>query len=248
MNNFNFILCYFLDAKLSGIQNKKLLLTKINFCLMSKPDTQISQRIISAINFDKRIFFILLSLLFILVRFVINDIILETIPGHEELSKDGSLTFFHIFNGLNYIWTPFSILWKVTVICFFIWTGSFGLGFKISYLDLWKFVLVAEAIFLLPELITMLVFLNAGQGIQFEQIKQYFPLSLAALVDLSIISSKYHYPLKSLNLFEVFYALFLVLGVHTYSKRNLKESALIVIVGYLLPFLSWLTFYVLAYR
>ncbi|MCH7402984.1 sulfate ABC transporter permease [Belliella kenyensis] len=215
---------------------------------MSKPDSQVAQRILDTINFDKRIFFIILCFLFITIRFVTNDIILDTIYAGRELSENGSLSFFHLFNALHYIWTPFSILWKVTLITFFLWTGAFALGYKINFKPLWTFVLVAETVFILPELIKMIIFISPSSDTSFQDIQNFSAFSLASLFDLDGISSKYHYPLKALNLFEVLYAFILTLGVHTYSKRNLKESFLIVLVGYVFVYLVWLMFYILVYK
>ncbi|MCH7411597.1 sulfate ABC transporter permease [Belliella sp. DSM 111904] len=215
---------------------------------MSKPDSQTAQRILETINFDKRLFFIILSLLFIIIRYVTNDIILDTIYAGRELSENGSLSFFHIFNALHYIWTPFSILWKVTLITFFLWTGSFALGFRINFKPLWAFVLIAETVFILPELVKMIVFLSPSPDTTFQEIQNYSALSLASLLDLNTINPQYHYPLKALNVFEILYIYLLTMGVHTYSKRNLKESFLIVIVGYVFVFLIWLTFYILVYK
>lgn len=215
---------------------------------MVKPKSQIAQRIEDIINFDKRLFFIFIVLIFIVIRFITNEIILEAIPGYEQLSQDGSLTFFHIFNALHYIWTPFALLWKFTLTAFILWTGAFVLGYKISFRELWKFALVAEIIFIFPELIKLFIFLNPADNLTFQEIKDYYPLSLMSILDTTEIHRKYFYPLQTINLFEVIYWGLLTLGVHTFSKRSLKESSIIVLVGYVMILFLWLFFYILVYK
>lgn len=215
---------------------------------MAKPASQLAQRIEDLINFDKRLFFVVLVMFYLMIRFVTNDIILESIPGYEKLSQDGSLTFFFIFNALHYIWTPFELLWKFTLTSFTIWTGVFILGYKVSFRAMWKFVLVAEFIFIFPELLKLLIFISPSGSISAQEIKDYYPLSLMSLLDTTEIHRRFFYPLKTLNIFEIIYCGILTLGVHTYSRRSLKTSFMMVLFGYVLPMVGWLVFYILVYK
>lgn len=215
---------------------------------MSKPQTIISQRMESLLDFDKRLFFFVLVIFFILIRYITNDLILESIPGYEKLEQDGSLTIFHIFNTLNYLWTPFALLWKFTLTAFIIWTGSFAFGYKTSFVKLWQFALFAEILFIVPELLKMIYFIQPAEGTTFQEIRDFYPFSLFSLVDAQSVASKYHYPLRALNLFELIYIILLVLGFHTISKRSIKESVLVILFSYVLFFLLWLIFYILVYK
>ena len=215
---------------------------------MSKPQTLISQRMESVLDFDKRLFFFLLVIFFILIRYITNDLILESIPGYEKLEKDGSLTIFHIFNTLNYLWTPFALLWKFTLTAFIIWTGSFAFGYKTSFVKLWQFALFAEIVFIVPELLKMIYFIQPADGVTFQEIRDFYPFSLFSMIDAHLVASKYHYPLRALNLFELIYIILLVLGFHTISKRSIKESILVILFSYVLFFLLWLIFYILVYK
>lgn len=215
---------------------------------MSKPQTLISQRMESILDFDKRLFFFVLVIFFILIRYITNDLILQSIPGYEKLEKDGSLTIFHIFNTLNYLWTPFALLWKFTLTAFIIWTGSFAFGYKTSFVKLWQFALFAEIVFIVPELLKMIYFIQPAEGVTFQEIRDFYPLSLFSLIDAQSVASKYHYPLRALNLFELLYITLLVLGFHTISKRSMKESVLVILCSYVLFFLLWLVFYILVYK
>jgi hypothetical protein len=202
----------------------------------------------SILDFDKRLFFFVLVIFFILIRYITNDLILQSIPGYEKLEKDGSLTIFHIFNTLNYLWTPFALLWKFTLTAFIIWTGSFAFGYKTSFVKLWQFALFAEIVFIVPELLKMIYFIQPAEGVTFQEIRDFYPLSLFSLIDAPTVAAKYHYPLRALNLFELIYITLLVFGFHTVSKRSLKESTIVILFSYVLFFLLWLVFYILVYK
>lgn len=215
---------------------------------MMQEKTTISQRIESLLDFDKRIFFFILVIFFLAVRFLTNDIILKSIPGYEELDREGSFTIFHIFNTLNYLWTPFSLLWKFTLTAFIIWTGSFAFGFKVSFVKLWHLALFGELIFLLPEILKMTYFIQPQEGISYQDIQNFYPFSLFMLMDADQIPKQYHYPLRALNLFELIYIGFLALGFHTISRQKISTSFLVILGSYVCFFLLWLLFYILVYK
>lgn len=214
---------------------------------MGLPSTNLSQRTEEAINFDKRLFFLLLVFLFVVIRYLTDDLILQSIPGYRELQKEGAFTYFHLFNTLDYIWTPFSLLWKFTLTAFTIWVGAFMGGYKLSYKELWKFAMVAETVFVFPELIRLLWFL-LEEPESFLSIQNFHPLSLFSLVNPDVVDPRYHYPLGALNLFEVAYWILLAVGVHTISRRSLSTSLAIVLCSYTLCFLLWLGFYIIVYK
>ena len=215
---------------------------------MSQNPSPISQRIEANLDFDKRLFFFILVILFLLVRYVTNDLILQSIPGYDKLESEGSFMIFHVFNALDYIWTPFALLWKFTATAFVIWLGAFAFGYKAPFVRLWQFVMVAEFIFIFPELIKMLVYIKPSDSVTYEEIRGYYPLSLFSLVNPANIAAKYHYPLRAINLFELIYIVFLIFGFHTVSRRSLAESTFVVLFSYALMFLLWLLFYSLVYK
>lgn len=215
---------------------------------MAIPQTSISQRIQDIIDFDKRLFFLVLVILFLLIRYVTNDLILQSIPGYEQLEAEGSFTIFHIFNALNYLWTPFALIWKFTLTAFVIWTGGFAFGYKTSFVKLWQFILVAEIIFVFPELIKLLYFIQPSDSVTYLEVKNFYPLSLYNLIDPENILAKFIYPLQVINLFEILYIFVLILGFHTISRRNLKESTLVILFSYIICLLMWLGFFIMVYK
>lgn len=215
---------------------------------MNLPTTSLSQRTEEIINFDKRIFFIFLVALFLSIRYLTNELILQSIPGFKTLEKEDSLTYFHIFNAFNYLWTPVGLIWKFTLTAFTLWIGGFVAGFKLPYRDLWKFTMTAEIIFIFPEMIRLLWYLGMEQAQNFQVIENFHPLSLFSLFDAEQVEKKYHYPLSALNLFEAVYMLVLAIGVHTISRRSFTSSLVVTLCSYTLFFLLWLVFYILVYK
>ncbi len=215
---------------------------------MAKPASPIAQRLEELIDFDKRLYFLLLVLIFLVIRYLTNLLILESIPDFESLEKQGGLMFFHIFNTLNYLWTPFALLWKFTVIGFLFWSIGLMVGYKANFKELWKFALVAEVVFIFPELLRLLVYMNPSGNVSYFEIQNFEPLSALWIVGPSNVAEKYHYPLSVLNIFELIYGVLWVLGFHTISRRSLEESTLVVCIAYFFPLLLWLGFYIGAYR
>jgi len=207
-----------------------------------------AQRLSELIDFDKRVFFILLLLIFLMIRYFTNILILEAIPEYERLDAQGDLMFFHIFNALNYLWTPFALLWKFTVIAFLFWSIGLMIGYKADFKELWKFALVAESVFILPELLRLLVYSNPSRNVTYLEIQNFEPLSALWIVGPENVADKFQYPLSVLNIFEVIYGIFWVYGFHMISRRTLTESTLVVLLAYFLPLFIWLSFYIGAYR
>jgi hypothetical protein len=215
---------------------------------MATPASPLAQRVMENLDFDKRLFFLVLVTFFFVIRYLTNSLILESIPEYSRLEGQGDLLFFHIFNTLDYIWTPFALLWKFTVIAFLFWSIGLMVGFKTKFKELWKFALVAELVFIFPELLRLLVYLNPSSNVTYLEIQNFEPLSALWIVGPQNIDQRFHYPLSVINIFELFYGAVWVLGFHALSRRSLKESALVVLISYFLPLLIWLGFYIGAYR
>jgi hypothetical protein len=215
---------------------------------MAKPASPLARRLTEATDFDKRLFFLVLLLIFIIIRYLTNTLILEAIPEYDRLNEQGDLMFFHIFNTLDYLWTPFALLWKFTVVAFLFWSMGLMIGFKVRFKELWKFALVSEVVFVFPELLRLLVYLNPSENVSYLEIQNFEPLSALWLVGPENIDQRFHYPLSVLNIFELIYGALWVVGFHTISRRSLQESTLVVLVAYFLPLLIWLGFYAGAYR
>lgn len=82
----------------------------------------------------------------------------------------------------------------------------------------------------------------------YHDIRAFYPLSLINLVDYFSIDSRYAYPLRALNVFEVAYWFVLVSGIHHFARKEKKIVWLIVLCSYVLIFFLWLCFYMIVYK
>lgn len=215
---------------------------------MAKTLSPEAERLKELIDFDKRLYFLILVIIFLAIRYLTNILILEAIPDYENLEATGSFMIYHIFNALNYLWTPFALLWKFTVISFLFWLGAFMIGYKVPYKELWRFALVAEVIFIFPELIRLVVYLNPGSGVTYKEIDEFRAFSMLSLLGSENVSQQYHYALGTINVFEILYGILWIYGFHMISRRNLRESSLVVLLSYFFPLAIWLSFYVMVYK
>ncbi len=215
---------------------------------MAKPLSPEAERLKELIDFDKRLYFLILVVLFLVIRYLTNILILEAVPDYENLEATGSFMIYHIFNALNYLWTPFALLWKFTVISFLFWLGAFMIGYKVPYKELWKFALVAEVVFIFPELIRLLAYLNPDSGVTFKEIDDFRAFSMLSLIGSENVGQQYHYALGTINIFEILYGILWMYGFHMISRRSLGESSLVVLLSYFFPLAIWLSFYVIVYK
>ena len=121
-------------------------------------------------------------------------------------------------------------------------------GYKITYSRLWQIVLVSEMLFLLPDLIKTVWFILVETDPTYWDVRAFYPLSLMNLFDYEVLESRWHYPLKSINLFEVIYWFLLVQLIHVSAKKKISYAYSIVFSSYVLFFFIWLGFYVIVYK
>ena len=108
--------------------------------------------------------------------------------------------------------------------------------------------MAAEFIFLIPEFLKIGWFLFVETDPTLPDIRAFYPFSLMNLVDFTTIQKQYAYPLRALSIFEIFYVLVLVNGVHFYARRYKKAAWWIVSASYILIFLLLLVFYIIVYK
>lgn len=197
----------------------------------------------------KRIpFFLIICLLTFLVLFIKKTFIEYEITAFQILDERGELGMFKLISSLQYLTIPLVYLIKFTFIAFFLWVGCFGFGYKVTYSNCWHIVLVAEIIFIFPEIIKVIWFMVFETDPNFGEVRAFYPFSLMNFFNFETVESKWHYPLKSLNLFEIIYWFLLVAGIYVKSHKIYRQSVIIGIFGYVLPFIFWLGYYTLIYK
>lgn len=201
----------------------------------------------SIFSTPKRQTFLLLCLATLAVLYVKKSMIENETVAFEFLADQPAGSFLYVRSALQYFSIPLIYSLKFTSLGFVIWVGCFLFGYRVTYSQCWGIVLVAEFVFLIPELIKVAWFLTAHSDPNIFEIQAFYPLSLMNLVDFRELPTRYAYPFKALNLFEPLYWYFLALGIKHFAKRGMKPAWTIVLAFYIPVFLMWLVFYMIVY-
>ncbi len=193
-------------------------------------------------------FFFLLCLITFLLLFIKKNFIEFEISAFQILDERGQMGMFKAISAMQYLSIPIIYLVKFTFIGFFIWVGCFGFGYRVTYAECWHIVMVSEIVFVLPEIVKIFWFLFVETDPIFAQVRAFYPLSLMNFFNFENVADKWHYPLKSLNLFEIVYWLFIIAGIYVKSQKLYRQSVIIGIFGYILPFAFWLWYYTVVYK
>lgn len=199
-------------------------------------------------SIDKRVFFIFLCLITFLLLFIKKSFIESQIAAFEILEQRGEMGFYHLLNALQYFSIPIVYLYKFTVVAFILWIGCFMFGYKVFYSQLWQLVMFAEVIFFGAEILKIIWFIFIQTDPDIWDVRAFYPFSIINFFDYKEVGDAWHYPLKALNLFEVFYWGFLVYGVQFLSNKRKDISLYIVLSSYVLWFFLWLVFFILIYK
>lgn len=197
---------------------------------------------------DKRLLFVLLCLLSILLLYFKISFIENETAAFEFLQDRPEGFILRMISALQLFSIPLVYLWKFTVIAFVIWVGCFLYGYRVTYKQCWGVALVCEFIFLVPEVLKILWFTLIETDPTIHDIRAFYPLSLMHFFDYYSLDRKWAYPLRALNLFEVIYWFALVEGIHAYARKDKRIVRLIVMSSYIFIFVMWLGFYVIVYK
>jgi hypothetical protein len=211
------------------------------------PETQ-SHEAKSLFAADKKLTFTLLLLASVTLLYVKIFFIENETAAFEFLQDRPEGAILRALNALKFVAIPVIYLWKFTVIAFVIWVGCFMYGYRVTYSQCWGVVIVAEYIFLIPELVKIFWFMVVINDPSYYEIRAYYPLSLIQFVTYSEIDTRWAYPLRALNVWEIGYWFLLVEGIHHFARKQKKIVWLIVACSYILLFFFWLGFYAIVYK
>ena len=82
-------------------------------------------------------FFIVLSIIYIILFLLKRMLIIDGIAAFEILQERGEMWVFDLFFGLKYISIPVFLAWKFTLTTFLIWVGCFMFGYRLTFSQLW---------------------------------------------------------------------------------------------------------------
>ncbi len=190
-------------------------------------------------------FFTVLCLLYFASLIIKRMFIIDSIAAFEILQERGEMWIMDLFLGMQYLGVPFFLAWKFTLTSLILWIGCFMFGYRITYAQLWKMVMIMELVFIVPELLKVAWFTLVKTDPTYHDYVAFYPLSLINFFSYENLNPDWHYPLKALNAFELIYWCLLIVGIFWLSNKNLKISALITLSSYILFFLLWLGYYLI---
>jgi len=187
---------------------------------------------------------LLLIISFSILFFIYNNYILNESLYYKSFKNDYNYDQIVSFLSVKvkYQWVVLLILLiivmlKLPLVSLILWMGFYLSNYDVEWSSILKIVTKAEFIFLIPMLISIIWFGIFFTEYSLHSLHNFHPLSLLSLLDSEHIHRVWIYPLKTLNVFELCYLLYL-----GYEGRNLAniefDSPLSIIAKSYLPFLA----------
>jgi hypothetical protein len=203
----------------------------------------------SSIKFEKISFwfvFLLLCLAYWCILFF-SDQLIFTESFYRDYygqfsvgSIESVLDFQSRFWWIGYAFQPVVVLSKALFLVFCVSVGAFIIDVKFQAQSLLKIGIISDAVFVMSSLwVAINIYLNI-ETINFQSLLNINSLSLLSYLGTENVVPWLHYPLQTLNLFEVAYVLCISWLLSKQWKPNFVESLNIVIPSYGIGLLIWM--------
>lgn len=212
---------------------------------MPPPVNSIDTHDSSLYSLQKRQLFLLLCVCTLLLLYIKKSMIENETAAFEFMADQPEGSILHLRSLLQYLSIPLIYAWKFTVLGFVVWVGCFMFGYRVTFSQCWQVVLVAEYVFLIPEVIKIFWFLFIDVNPNYYDIRAFYPLSVMNFFSYQDLDSRYAYPFKALNFFEILYMVAVAFGLKHFARRGWRPAWMIVIGFYLPLLLLWLVFYMI---
>lgn len=192
--------------------------------------------------------YILLSISFTIITEITNKIInLKNLLHHflsNFLTTDQVNNYFEFQNQwhwLTYLYVPLIILIKTLIIATVLFIGTFLLSREAKYSSIWNIVLKAEFIFSLVPIFKVFWFLFFQTKYDLNDVQNFYPLSALNITGYKNLEIWFIYPFQVLNLFELFYIIYLGFQIGKLTNTNADYGLKIVALSYIPSLLLWVT-------
>lgn len=205
----------------------------------------------SYVNIDKRLLFVMICLLNILLMVFTKGFVLTKDAYYNSLSEQLSverigqlISYSQKWEWIGYFIIPIILLVKLALIAMSLNIGSILLNIRVEFKSLFQIVLLAEPIFILAEIIRNLWFYFFISDISLEYIQIFYPLCLTNFFTINEIPSWLIYPLQKINIFEITYWFLLAYLLQKVIKKTIWKSFEFVISTYGFGLVIWVVFVV----
>jgi hypothetical protein len=175
---------------------------------------------------DKRILFVIFSLILVLCAVALNRaIITDKVYFNtysDQLGHDRIETLIHYrkrLEWIGYLMVPAGLAAKLLLITLSIQIGLLFINYRIRFRSVFHVVLVSESVFIIAQILRIMILYLMDLN-TLEDINNFYPLSLESILNAESVPGWFIYPLKMANLFTVIYFFILACGLSAVLKRK----------------------------
>lgn len=206
-----------------------------------------TEKIRTLFSFDKRIFFVVLCLTYVLVMDLFQNMVLSDSMYYEAWGQQLAQERIERMLELNKKWAwvgfvlmPIFMLVRMCFTTLCLLSAAILQDIKIGFRRIFQIVLLAEVVYLIPAVISLVYFLLIASSYTLEDVQSFDYYSLRALVGKGSIPIWLTYAFASLNIFEVVYWCVLAMGFALALRRTWSEMFGLVLSGYGTGLLLWI--------
>jgi hypothetical protein len=194
-------------------------------------------------NIQVSVLFVFITAIYLVLAYISDQFILGDEVYIRSFSDQTIETILNIrerYGWLNYVFMPLTLFLKIFFPALCISIGAVLSSLEFKFKTFFKAVLLAEAVFILAQIVYLINLSQHLDALTIETSLNYFPLSVLSIYGVENVVPWLHYPLQTLNLFEVFYILIISWLLSKQWKPNFIESLNIVLPSYGTGLLLWL--------
>jgi hypothetical protein len=184
-----------------------------------------------------------LILIWLSKTFLINEVAFYN-AFSSQLTYERSIQLFDEMKKLSwisYVIAPVILLLKFLIITFVIYTGAFfyNVQTRISLSSIFRIVIASELVFVIGGFIKFLWFYLFAGNYNLNDLGFFYPMSLINFFNKSELSKVWIYPFQTVNLFHIFYILFISYGLNKICSIEKSCSDKIVLSSYIPALVIW---------
>ncbi|MEQ8240312.1 MAG: hypothetical protein RIA69_13930 [Cyclobacteriaceae bacterium] len=184
------------------------------------------------------------SIVYLYQKYLLTDIVIEDhLVNQMSLDRIQELLKFRDkYSWINYATIPITYLFKFTALTSWILCATILFGYKNTFHEIFRIVMVAEFVWLIPSILTLIWFGFIDTDYTLLDIQYFKPLSLISIFDTDEIEGWLVFPLQALNLFEVVYMLVLAIGFKRILKKDYISALDFTLPVYGTALITWIVF------
>lgn len=149
------------------------------------------------------------------------------------------ITFQRKWQWFSNLFIPFLLLLKIFVVSIILYIGLFFYNKDLKFNTILNIVLKAEFIFLLVPICKIIWFYFFQTTYTLEDIQYFYPFSALNIVGYKGLENWFIYPFQVLNLFELFYVIYLGYEIGKLTDTNTDYGLKVISISYLPSLFIW---------